>query len=1012
MAAEDEEFEGGLDESERLDEELLHAMIALTPPISEEGDALRETLDEPLRELPAILVKKLLAVARSEKLQFLESRCVFESRDRPRRGLQSMIQTPAKLGDWDYEPPEEGEEAGEDDAAADNANKVPGIFRRRYFYTSPVESRMKRVPGMKRPSVGSGADDGDDSDMGEEQDISNPLNYEELHLLPHQAGAVIKLVNQLGSLPDSQRKALGANWHCTGAGKTVTAAANMAARHVLSTKSESDLADPTGYFLDQKWVVVAPKGVILPHLKEFLKFLVLPTRYYLVATHWKMLTEEALAKAKLIIISYPCLSECLKLSWWENPAARYRTVRSNDGGPPRQQPIKAKERATRPTAQHIKKRPGLAEFPDQPPPDHPIFSDAFRRKVNLIQVDESQMIGKSTTWSNLAVRMLTEFSVEAAAFSGTPVKNNVSENASFNKAMSTVPELYRTVKAWRPKKASCGDNSRLQSLRAKSICRSTNNAFHLAFVHNCQRSEVQEFMPLAKRTTIRFDPFVGRLPDGTFDLEVQQQYNGHVGQVRDITATSIMNQNAPWAQVHGTGHGGYSDVMKAMMFCEQAAFSNFLCKHIGGLKPGDMETLNAACDVPSQYMRLLYRAVRHWQTAGRVRILMYCHQTSYAFILMRYFARMEEEKDPLGSVGSIFRIDGKTASIVTRERSRLNFLKCPKGVMLISNSGSVGLNFVPGCEVVFTYASLPWSPTDKEQAEGRVNRIKVQRQPVELVTIMPKGGVFEAKLQTMHEDKANRLVKACTEHDYSHFSRGINAEAACWSERHQMAKAVELLDATGNQTRDVSQRAAEVIWRAEAREAQDMGLPPPRRPDSLVNDPNPMLADQIELPPVHWPVAGFDEACYLTECEAKREANAKAAEAKKAAEKAARAAERAANRSSSKSKKQRRSLEASEESEEEDDESDEGDEDRRSMGDYDTTSDDDSEVDEEEEENENKDKRPAVAPKKLSFREQMLRRLKAPPGTVGLPPTNAALGKQPVKAPIKPTRAESDSDSD
>jgi hypothetical protein len=82
------------------------------------------------------------------------------------------------------------------------------------------------------------------------------------------------------------------------------------------------------------------------------------------------------------------------------------------------------------------------------------------------------------------------------------------------------------------------------------------------------------------------------------------------------------------------------------------------------------------------------------------------------------------------------------------------------------------------------------------------------------------------------------------------------------------------------------------------------------------------------------------------------------------------------------------------------------------MGDYDTTSDDDSEVDEEEEENENKDKRPAVAPKKLSFREQMLRRLKAPPGTVGLPPTNAALGKQPVKAPIKPTRAESDSDSD
>ena len=886
--ASDEEHEGGLDITADVSTATLQLLIAPKPSSDERGAALRDQLDLLLRGIERVLVKKLHAEAAVDaSLAFLLERCQLEMADRPRRELQKMVMEPAKPGDADYDPDDLSDDDESQVAEGVAKRRFTGILRRRYFYGT-TETRISRVPGFrpaarKKRSAADAASSSDpaeqpppdtDENTNEQPDqpdqpdcesligdlgtIEDLESFESLECLPHQANAAIKLLNQGGLNTDAFRKALGANWHSTGAGKTVTAALIIATRHMMMNRSVEDHKDETGLCLDKKFLLVCPKAVLLQHLREYLKWLKVPTSRYLVADNHCDITAKRLDAAKIILVTYPCAVSCLKHSWWVNPAHRFLTERGTNGGPPLQRPIRGKERALTPQPDHVRQRPWLANAMHLPPPDHPLYEASFLRKINLVCLDESQEIGKASTWANLAVRMLTDNAVEVAAFSGTPVKNDVAENAAFNKACSTLPEHFRTLKAWRPTRSTVLDNEVLKERRQKSICRATNDAFHLAFVTLATNEQLAHLMPVVARVSIEFDPFVGLLPDGTVTDTVIKRYNGHVQRVRELATQA---QNAyKFESVHTSGTGGYTDVMAAVTFTEQAVFNPHLAMKKGGINRSMTEDLSLALEAPSQYMILLHRLVRDRQRHGRCRIILYCMHTSYLFILEAYFRTFTDSADD--SVGGIFRIEGSLSS-KARDMHRRNFLHSAKGVLLISSSGATGLNLVPGCETVISFGAMPWSPSEIQQAEGRVNRIKVQKNPVEILRVMSKGGTFKAKQDTMHKDKGDRLIKACVNKDYSRFSKGINSEAACWAESHAIARSVELLDDTGNVLREESLRAANHTWRLDADEAASLGFPAPPPPPTLDTEPPPVLAKDFALPPTSFPVDGFDEAVYL-----------------------------------------------------------------------------------------------------------------------------------------------------
>lgn len=135
----------------------------------------------------------------------------------------------------------------------------------------------------------------------------------------------------------------------------------------------------------------------------------------------------------------------------------------------------------------------------------------------------------------------------------------------------------------------------------------------------------------------------------------------------------------------------------------------------------------------------------------------------------------------------------------------------------------------------------------------------MQDKPCEYIEVMPRGGIMVAKTST-YTDKIKRLVPGCRDANFANFDAEDDKYHVFL--RGNLTDQMSLVDAPGNYTENFFQVQVRQSWEAQrARHEQDPTLGPFETPfPSVAFIPDaPVLAKDMALPPVAYPVEGFVE---------------------------------------------------------------------------------------------------------------------------------------------------------
>lgn len=568
-----------------------------------------------------------------------------------------------------------------------------------------------------------------------------------LHLYPHQCEAVRKLASQNPIAEDTPRKALLLLFHSMGLGKTTTGTAAIALAHSRIQDKDRKL----------KALIISPIQGASFHRKEVLKWLNLTESEVLLARNKDDMTDESLAAAKVVIVTFSALSAALATFFWNNPQGK-QTVNRKTGAIRYWSQF---EPLRKPRSKDLKKHPEWD--PNAPPPVHPIFCVPH---WDIVIIDECQHANNSTTWYAQACRRVCSRAVNRVLGSGTPVRGKVSEMAGLFWLADCQPDKFQQNNMWIPSKSA-----------GRGIRRQILDEAHERFVHV---KDADQLMVESTRVRVEFDPYVGRLADGSIDVTAISEYNHAVD-----TATSIARTIADNPEMARSMMGRLiSCVTKTEQFNGNIHLGHLVGRRWDKNIDGDDSAKN-----PSEQIKMAYRLIKSRQDAGHVRVLVYSQHHAYHHILQRYCSTY-------GGVGKIFMITGRLSG-PRRDKVVVEFLKCPRAILCITAAGAEAINLAPGCEVVISFGSFPWSPQELRQAEHRVRRL-TQTEPVELIELVPRGQT--GKLDHLHQDKA-RLVDGLVRNNFSRF-KNANSESAVWRERLSIAKSLRRVNNEGQHVVD------------------------------------------------------------------------------------------------------------------------------------------------------------------------------------------------------------------
>ena len=639
-----------------------------------------------------------------------------------------------------------------------------------------------------------------------------------------QVVAANHLLRKDANKPFNERKASLLLAHEMGTGKTITAILALAGVHRLmslwrsSVATRNPVTNQVEMPREKKTVIMVPTSVLLKWETDVRAWTTLGDRL-LVTNKLQDLTKEKIEAALVIIVTPEALTNAFKTFVFDTE----------------------NQKSTQ-SAKWMKARLKRKTIPTGPEKGKQIAAHAFFEMLHaygglaLFVVDEVHLMYNPATWAGDIANRLAVYAKYRLALSGTPITNGPWQLAF----------LARAVDFRAPDEGTLGE---MQDPKFYSDGRVVNRErFERWNTHLVDRVDARflrdQITVQKKLTVVKYDPFVGHVKrDGTVDEEAIAGHNERVTSIRnDVRANfeqSVRLKNGEeFKATIALGHYEFNGPLG-----QQGADQFKTTVGSNKTKTWDEGKIGEAANSPSQAMRLILRLIQSRQAAGHTRVAVYCQSVAELKILHRYL------EDLGGPVGAMYLYIGGL-SPEEKERKIKRFMASPKGVFFYSSAGGVGIDLQKGCEVLISVGSVPWTPSDLDQAYARVYRIG-QTKDVEIIQLVARRGVSEV-IMSLHGDK-RRLAAAAIDGDFETFS-GQDLE---WRAQATIMSQCVPLDSSGNYTLTDAQQTRLRRYAADAAEAR-AGLGPAGVPSSagLVVPPQAAVPpSRMRLPPVAFPLS-------------------------------------------------------------------------------------------------------------------------------------------------------------
>ena len=546
-------------------------------------------------------------------------------------------------------------------------------------------------------------------------------------------------MHQFAGAARISKSLLVANRQCTvriwawdmGTGKTVASAVLIA----FLSRIESRAAT----------LVVAPLSMLESWRTALLEWLPLSEETDLVVARSVAHLQNGadLSQAKVVLLTKECLVGCFRAHYkWNPQASDYVATngRSYFRG--------AYER-----------QPGTSP--------HSLFSLAERNKFHCFIGDEIHEYKNPKTWWAAASKAVASQCKVRIGLTGTPVCNSPLDLPGILQALGVDDGEVVDQKLWK--------GVRLDAELVRNVQR--------RYIDRVLRDSIRPSLPPRTDVPIVYDAAVSlqcNPPPGLYDdlprerdiragNRLVQLYNHRLGVARRAVKEMQDEQGS---------QESFKTLMKALAFLRAMLWSVdwALVGSERFLKTPGAVLLAAA--QPTATVTALRTAVLAAQGDGHSRVVVYNPYVTALRIAEAHF-KMD------GACGETFLFHGK---LTAEGRSSLlnNFLKCEKGVLLLSPAGGLGLTICPGCEVMI-FSGYPFSPQELEQAACRVWRIK-QTEPVHFYHLVAQGSIHTA-MREMYEDKV-RLEDAVLN------SASVGDKQ--WKQKASLLRMMRTADSAGN----------------------------------------------------------------------------------------------------------------------------------------------------------------------------------------------------------------------
>ena len=646
-----------------------------------------------------------------------------------------------------------------------------------------------------------------------------------------QVVAANHLLKKDADRPFDQRRASLLLAHEMGTGKTITAILTVAGvqRQMSWWRSSVAKRDPATNQLEMppelKTVMIVPAGVLLKWEAEFRTWTTLGHRL-LVANTAAQLTKEAIDAALVLLVTPDALITALKTFAYdsENPEED-----PNDTGDKKKKKVKQSNKLMRTRVQRRKNAEG------QPVPAHPVFVMLNNGLAQLI-VDELHLMYNPATWRGYIVALFAGRAKFRLGLSGTPITNGPAQLAWAARALDA-RSPNRDNQLELHEERFYGDGL--------VVNRESFETWNRYLVDRVDARFLRDQITVQRKLTVlKYDPFVGHVRrDGSVDEEAIAEHNDRVLEIKNAVhaPTSFTNKvklknGAEFSATIALGHYEFN----ATLGKQGAAW--FKTKKTAKSKTDtwDETRIGEAAGSPSQAMRLILRVVQSRQEAGHARVAVFCESVAELKILHRY---LQDLGDPVGKV--YLYTGGQT--LQEKDQKIKNFLTCPRGIFLFSAAGGIGIDLQKGCEVLLAVGSMPWNPSDLDQALARVYRIG-QAKDVEIIQLVARRGVSEV-IMNLHEDK-RRLAAAAIDGDFAAFA-GQDTE---WRAQETIMSRCVTLDPSGNYVLTDAQQSRLRDYAAMVAESAAAGGPPPPSAGLSVPPTAAVPPSRMRLPPVAFPL--------------------------------------------------------------------------------------------------------------------------------------------------------------